>query len=156
MTSKYSQIWYRSVLCAAVLAGAACSQQQATTTAEPVFAPDSPTGSAQAEVSNSGNIPVSSGSLNGQISAAVADLSSFTGVAADEITVIEVRHVNWRSGALGCPEKGKGYTQAIVPGVLFLLQANGKTYRYHASAAGVAFHCPDARAQAPSMSPGDA
>jgi len=91
-----------------------------------------------------------------QMSAAKEDLSVRTGVPVDEITAIEARAVNWGSGALGCPDKGKSYMMSIVPGVLLLLQADGKTYRYHASATGVPFHCPDTRAEAPAHGTGDA
>jgi len=154
MISINTQFWYRSVLCAVVLAGTACGQQDEAALAEPKSRPGSAAESVGPEFSNGESIAADG--PGEQFSAAVADLSSQTGVAADEISVTVARAVNWRSGALGCPEKGRSYTQSIVPGMLLLLQADGKTYRFHSSATGVPFHCPDARAEAPALGVGDA
>jgi len=154
MTNKNTQLWYRSVLCAVVLLGTACNQQEETAPAVPNAEPGNAASSMGPESSNGESI--AAGGPGEQFSAAVADLSSRTGIAAVEIAVTEARAVNWGSGALGCPEKGKNYTQSIVPGMLLLLQADGKTYRYHGGAAGEPFHCPDARAEAPALGIGDA
>ena len=94
-------------------------------------------------------------SLGEQVAGAVADLADRTGVAADAITVREARTVNWGSGAVGCPKEGMDYTQQIVPGVLLLLEADGKIYRYHGRAGSDPFHCPDDRAEAPAFGPGE-
>ena len=93
-------------------------------------------------------------SLDLQIQDAVADLAGRTGVAVDAITVNQARSVNWGSGALGCPKEGMNYTQAIVPGILLLLEADGKIYRYHGGDRGELFYCPDDRAEAPAYGPG--
>jgi len=154
MTSKNTQVWYRSVLCAVVLTGTACSQQDDGAPAEQNPQPGSAVESTGPEASN--GVPIAADGPDKQISTAVADLSSRTGVAADAITVTEARAVNWQSGALGCPEKGKSYTQLIVPGMLLMLQADGKTYRYHGGVTGVPFYCPDVRAEAPALGIGDA
>jgi hypothetical protein len=154
MINKNTQLWYRSVLCAVVLAGTACNQQDEAASAEPNSQPGSAAESMGPEISKGESIAADGPGK--QISAAVADLSSQTGVAADEISVTEARAVSWRSGALGCPEKGRSYTQSIVPGMLLLLQADGRTYRFHSSATGKPFHCPDARAEAPALGVGDA
>jgi len=158
MISKNTQLWYRSVLCAVVLACTACSQQDEAALAGPDPEPQEskPAVSSQIEPASDSKPQFDVGGLDKQISAAVTDLSGRTGVSADAITVTEARTVNWGSGAMGCPEKGKNYTQAIVPGVLLFLQAGSKVYRYHGSSAGIPFYCPDARARAPAMGPGQA
>jgi len=46
----------------------------------------------------------------------VADLAAQLGVEAGELAVTAREEVNWPSAALGCPEPGKMYAQAITPG----------------------------------------
>ena len=46
--------------------------------------------------------------------------------------MLKVEAVEWRDSSLGCPEPGKAYLQVITPGYLFVLEAGGKTYEYHA------------------------
>jgi len=94
-------------------------------------------------------------SLDQQVSGAVADLAARTGIGADAITINQARSVNWGSGAVGCPKEGMNYTQAIVPGVLVLLEAAGTVYRYHGQAGRNLFFCPDDRAEAPAYGPGE-
>jgi len=100
------------------------------------------------------NIAFGSDDLDQKVSAAVADLSERTGIAADDITVTKASVVNWGSSAVGCPRVGMNYTQAIVPGVLLLLEAGGKTYRYHGDSKSTLFYCPDDRAEAPAYGSG--
>lgn len=90
-----------------------------------------------------------------QVAAAVQDLAVKSGVAADMIKVIQARSVTWGSAATGCPEPGKSYTMAVVPGILLILEANGKTYRYHGRTGGPPFYCPESRAQSPAYGPGE-
>ena len=89
-------------------------------------------------------------SMGQQIEGAMADLAARTGVAKDAITVIEARSVKWGSGAMGCPKPGMSYTQALVPGIRLLLQANETVYYYHGRKGSPLFICPAERAQAPS------
>ncbi len=42
----------------------------------------------------------------------------------------------WNSGALGCPQPGKLYTQALVPGYRIVLEAGGQTLDYRATESG--------------------
>jgi hypothetical protein len=42
----------------------------------------------------------------------------------------------WSDGALGCPEPGQAYTQAIVDGYQVIIDHNGQSFDYHASASG--------------------
>jgi hypothetical protein len=82
---------------------------------------------------------------------AVADLAK---VAVNAITVTQARNVRWGSSAVGCPAEDINYTQVVVPGVLLLLEANGKIYRYHARNGGEPFYCPDGQAEAPAYGAG--
>jgi hypothetical protein len=88
-------------------------------------------------------------SVDEQIKGALSDLASRTGVKEKDIKVMDARSVQWRSGAIGCPKPGMNYTQAIVPGMLLLLEANGTVYHYHGKAGQSLFYCPAERAQAP-------
>ena len=84
-----------------------------------------------------------------QVNFAVSDLSGRSGVAPGQIQMLQGGSVQWRSGALGCPEPGQFYTEALVPGVLLTLGVDGKVYHYHATRGGQPFLCPDARRQPP-------
>ena len=84
-----------------------------------------------------------------QLNFAVNDLSARTGIAPAQVQLLQGGAVQWRSGALGCPEPGQFYTEALVPGALFILGAEGRVYHYHATHGGQPFLCPDARRQQP-------
>ena len=133
-----------------VLASTACKHDDVETPART----DEPGEVALPMTESNDNAASTGESLNRQVANAVADLAERTGIAADAITVTEARTVNWGSGAIGCPKDGMNYTQAIVPGVLLLLEADGKVYRYHGHTRGKPFHCPDERAEAPAYGPG--
>jgi hypothetical protein len=77
------------------------------------------------------------------------DLAKARGIDIDSVRVLESRPVTWRSGALGCPEPGMLYTDAIVPGVLIRLQVDGDVVVYHARVGGQPFPCPLDRAELP-------
>ena len=93
-------------------------------------------------------------SADEQIRGALSDLASRTGVTEGDIKVRDARSVQWSSGAIGCPKPGMNYTQAIVPGMLLLLEANGTVYHYHGKAGQSLFYCPAERAQAPAYGQG--
>jgi hypothetical protein len=75
------------------------------------------------------------------LAGAVADLAEREGVATDDVVVVSDAAVQWRSGALGCPEPGMTYTQAITPGRQILLEVGGETFAYHAATDGPASYC---------------
>ena len=93
-------------------------------------------------------------SMDQQIQDAIADLANRLGVAVDAITVKEARALQWGSGAMGCPKPGMNYTQALVPGVRLLLEADGTIYYYHGSRRGSLFQCPAKLARAPAYGQG--
>ena len=87
--------------------------------------------------------------FNQQLSFSKQDLANRLDVNVDDIKINVARQITWRSGALGCPKPGMSYTQALVPGVLILLDINGETYGYHAQQNQKPFHCPSRQAVIP-------
>ena len=88
-------------------------------------------------------------SLNDQIALSKQDLAQRQSKDGSSITLVAARKVTWRSGALGCAGPGANYTQALVPGVLIVLQAGDEYFSYHAGNDGIPFYCPRERAEAP-------
>lgn len=94
-------------------------------------------------------------SRNVQIQNAVEDLAQRLSIETSDITPLSASQVTWRSGAMGCPKPGHQYTQALVPGMLIVLGAAGKHYRYHGSVSGKPNYCPSNRAETPATSRSD-
>lgn len=75
--------------------------------------------------------PTTSGPLDAARRAAiVADLDR-RGVATEPLEVVSVRSITWNDGSLGCPEPGRSYSQALVPGSEVIVDAGGVRYDYH-------------------------
>src|SRR5262245_35912495 len=70
--------------------------------------------------------------------------------AADSARVVAAEEVTWPNGAMGCPQPGRMYTQALVPGYRVVFEAGGQTYAYHASRKGEFRHC---KQPAPGVAP---
>ena len=136
---------------ALVLTVTACSQEELKSPANDTAAPSEPS---QQLVENDTNASKVNKTRDQEVSSAVADLAARLSIGADTITVAQARAVSWGSSALGCPKKGMNYTQAIVPGLLLLLEVDGTVYRYHGRTGSSLFYCPDARAEAPAYGPG--
>lgn len=66
----------------------------------------------------------------------MADLEGRTGAPRAEFTLERAEAVQWSDGALGCPEPGQMYTQAIVPGYRVVLRHGGTLYDYRAAERG--------------------
>ncbi len=128
-----------------ILACSACSQGDALNTGSVAGVENS---KQEKEMVTSGN------STNQQIADSIADLVARTGVAEDSVVVTSARAVTWSSGALGCPEQGKSYTEALVPGLQVILQAGGTTYYYHGQNGRSLVNCPAERVQAPALGMG--
>lgn len=73
------------------------------------------------------------------------DLARRALVSAQEIIVVRTSEHHWSDGSLGCPQPGRMYTQAIVPGYLVVLRAAGKDYAYHADRRGGFIVCDQAQ-----------
>jgi hypothetical protein len=84
-----------------------------------------------------------------QVAFSREDLAARLDVDPETVSLSGATPVTWRSGALGCPEPGMNYTQALVPGVWIMLRVGNTAYRYHATPGGQPFFCPDERAEPP-------
>ena len=84
-----------------------------------------------------------------QIEYSRQDLAARLDVEPEAVSLSGATPVTWRSGALGCPEPGKSYTDALVSGVWIMLRVGKTAYRYHAKTGGQPFFCPDERAEPP-------
>ena len=73
--------------------------------------------------------------------AAKADLARRLGVEESEIGVTSAAAVTWPNGALGCPQPGMAYTQALVDGHQVVLEVGGRYFAYHAGSDAVPFLC---------------
>lgn len=65
------------------------------------------------------------------IARAIADAADQAGVSKDDVRVVDVGQREWPDRSLGCPRPGMGYAQAITPGLSIVVEAGGRTYRYH-------------------------
>lgn len=66
------------------------------------------------------------------IAPAIADLARRVGAAEADIRVLRAIPVIWNNGALGCPQPGQSYTQALAPGYWVVLEHQGRLYSYNA------------------------
>ncbi|MBT8132452.1 MAG: hypothetical protein KJO35_09305 [Gammaproteobacteria bacterium] len=64
------------------------------------------------------------------------DLAGRSNVPADQFTVVRAERVTFRNGALGCPEPGRMYTQALIDGYWIVLEKDGKQFDYRATGRG--------------------
>lgn len=83
-----------------------------------------------------------------QVQAAIADLAAREGVGPSEVSVVGYTTLTWNDGSLGCPEPGRMYTQALVPGELLVLQIGERLFSYHAATGKDFAYC--AKPQLPS------
>jgi hypothetical protein len=61
--------------------------------------------------------------------AIIADLQG-RGVSGSDPELVSATLVTWPNGALGCPEPGQNYTQALVDGMRVIVSVDGTTYDY--------------------------
>ena len=78
-----------------------------------------------------------------RVAEAADDLAERVGVEPGQVQVAEYRAVTWPDGAVGCPEEGMAYTQALVDGYLLVLQAEGTEFSYHSAGEEEFFYCDD-------------
>lgn len=79
--------------------------------------------------------------LKPYVDIAVADLAQRLSIVVGDIVVKSVTLEQWSDSALGCPEPGRQYAQVLTDGALIVLQADGKSYRYHAGGSRKPFLC---------------
>lgn len=76
-----------------------------------------------------------------ELEQAIADASAHFDVDPSDIEVREVRAVTWPDGAIGCPQPGEVYTQALVEGYRILLGIDGQSISYHGELSGDPERC---------------
>lgn len=103
----------------------------------PLIGPNLPTGPVPTSVSE-----------RPQVQAAIADVAAREGVDPSEVSVAGYTTLTWNDGSLGCPEPGRMYTQALVPGELLVLQIEERLFSYHAATGKTFAYC--AKPQIPS------
>lgn len=74
--------------------------------------------------------------------AAVADLANRLGASSEAITVVLAQRETFPDGALGCPQPGHVYTQALVDGYRVVLAHGDREWLYTAGTDGVPHLCP--------------
>jgi len=90
------------------------------------------------------------GAFQSQVEQALRDAAQRTQLDAARLRVTLSEAVTWPDGALGCPEPGRQYSQALVSGYRIRIEAGPKTLEYHGSLKGQPFLCPAERIQPPS------
>jgi hypothetical protein len=97
---------------------------------------------------------------SGPGAAATPELAAMTRMALDEaaalrpadrarLMVTRAEAVLWSNGSLGCPQPGRAYTQALVPGYRIRIRAGAEELDFHAAQGGPAVLCPAGRSRDP-------
>lgn len=80
--------------------------------------------------------------LESMVEAARADAQRRLAPGSPALQVVGTERVTWNDGSLGCPQPGRMYTQALVPGWRITLRSGTETFDYHASTRGGLVLCP--------------
>lgn len=73
--------------------------------------------------------------------AVVADAAKRFKVAESAVVLTRAEQVTWQDGALGCPEPGMMYTQALVPGFRVVAKTTAGELLYHTDSGGNLRNC---------------
>lgn len=76
-----------------------------------------------------------------EVATAVADAAQRTGSDPADIEVVVFEEVTWSDGAMGCPEPGQMYTQALVEGYRIVLAVDDSELTYHGAQGEEPFLC---------------
>jgi hypothetical protein len=142
MTRLLMSIWLVSV---ALVAG--CSANAQVSASKPVRVKPPQNAAADNGAAVTGEVPADA------IEKLRAEVAAQQSVSASDVKVLSAQAVNWPNGALGCPQPGMMYTQAIVPGYRVELEAAGKRFVYHASTKGSFKQCDSKLRQMPVADP---
>jgi hypothetical protein len=137
---------------AAVLLTGACASSSEGTPSRPVPSTSSPApgatsapggGTASPTAPAGGGGATLPGDLRTRpaVAAAIADTAERARVLPDQVVIAAWSPVTWNDGSLGCPAKGKSYTQATVPGELLMLRVDSALFQYHARSGGSFAYC---------------
>jgi hypothetical protein len=75
------------------------------------------------------------------LAAVLADATTRSGVEVEGIAIVRADATIWPSGALGCPEPGHVYTDALEPGYWIVVDAGGQRLDYRATQRGTVRLC---------------
>lgn len=125
-----------AVLSLALLVGCTAAPGGAAGSANPTDAASTRPLGSQVAIPSPSEAPANGAVPDEILQKATADAAAQAGVDPSAVTVVSAEATTWNSGALGCPEPGKMYTQALVPGYKIVLKAGDKTLNYHASETG--------------------
>ena len=64
------------------------------------------------------------------------DAQKRTGASRSQLEIVSMEKITWNDGALGCPQPGRMYTQALVPGYRIRVRTADQTLDYHAAETG--------------------
>jgi hypothetical protein len=64
------------------------------------------------------------------------DAQKRTGASRSQLEIVSTEKITWNDGALGCPQPGRMYTQALVPGYRIRVRTADQTLDYHAAETG--------------------
>jgi len=73
--------------------------------------------------------------------AVVADAAKRFGVSTNAVVIARAEQVTWSNGSLGCPEPGRMYTQALVPGFRLVASTSEGALEYHSDGQGRIVTC---------------
>lgn len=106
------------------------------------------TGCAQMPPSHSVEV-IPAVTLERAVQAALADASRRTGLAIEALQLHSAAAVIWPDGSLGCPQGGRVYTQALIPGYRVRIRTSEQEFEYHAALRGAVVLCPASRVVEP-------
>jgi len=102
--------------------------------------PEEPTGApADAPALSGGEVP------QDLFEVVLADLLARSGKARSDVTVVSAEAITWNDGALGCPQPGMMYTQALIDGYQVVFDIGGESFDYHLGGGGDFILCEGSR-----------
>lgn len=81
--------------------------------------------------------------------AVVADAARRFQIAESAVVLARAEQVTWSDGSLGCPQPGRMYTQALVPGYRLVAKSAQGEFLYHADSHGNVMTCGPAPGETP-------
>ncbi len=139
---------------ASLLLASGCGQEAVDTESSPTGRPTPATTNSPDQDLTTVTETAPSPTATPRVAAAITDLATRQDIPATQVTVVELTEVTWADGAIGCPQPGMQYSQALVPGQLLILTIDGaasesasssdrRRFAYHAGRGGPFRYCAD-------------
>jgi len=118
---------------------------------------DSPTRAPIATVAPSSTTPEGTDDMSGNVPADILqaisqDAATVTATDVSDVELVMAKAVTWNDGALGCPEPGMMYTQALVDGFQVVVRAADQELDYRVGRDGTFMICEGGGGDIPSSS----